>query len=126
MSEPREPKKLIRPDDWQDFLQLFSSRNKDRRARFDVFRRNGNVEEEGAEAHLENARLVIDGEGKNVEITRTDKTEMDAEKTVDVITNVRGIAVQYEIDGSESALEITDDQNSLISLRMESKFDGAS
>ncbi len=126
MSEPREPKKLIRPAEWQDFLQEFTNRNKDRRARFDVFRRDGRVEEEGAEAHLENARLIADGDAKNVEITRIDKTEKDAEKTVDVITNVRGIAVQYDIDGSEDALEITDDQNSLISLRMESKFDGAS
>ncbi len=126
MSEPREPKKLIKPENWEEFLQEFSDRNNNRRARFDVFRRDGTVEEEGAEAHLEDVRLIADGDTKNVEIIRIDRTEINAEKTTDTVTNVRGIAVQYDVDGSEDALEITDDRNTLIMLRMESKVDGAS
>jgi hypothetical protein len=39
---------------------------------------------------------------------------------------VRGIGVQYETDGSENILEITDEKNTLISLRLESKLDGNS
>ncbi len=126
MSEPREPKKIISPDDWESFLQKFVMRNNNRRARFDVFRKDGEVEEEGQEAHLEDVSLKSGGNAKNVEITRIDRTNSDAEKTKDTITNVRGIAVQYDTDGSEDALEITDDQNSLISLRFESKVDGVS
>lgn len=126
MSEPREPKKLISPENWESFLQEFAMRNNNRRARFDVFRKDGAVEEEGQEAHLEDVLLQSNGNAKNVEVIRIDRTKSDAEKTKDTITNVRGIAVQYDTDGSEDALEITDDQNSLISLRFESKVDGVS
>ncbi len=126
MSEPREPRKLISPENWESFLQEFAMRNNNRRARFDVFRRDGATEEEGKEAHLEDVKLVSSGDAKNVEVIRIDRTESTADKISDVITNVRGIAVQYDTDKSEDALEITDDQNSLISLRMESKVDGAS
>ncbi|MDQ3088605.1 MAG: hypothetical protein M3Q78_08415 [Acidobacteriota bacterium] len=126
MSEPREPRKLISPENWESFLQEFAMRNNNRRARFDVFRRDGATEEEGQEAHLEDVKLVSSGDAKNVEVIRIDRTESTADKISDVITNVRGIAVQYDTDKSEDALEITDDQNSLISLRMESKVDGAS
>jgi hypothetical protein len=126
MSEPREPRKLISPENWESFLQEFAMRNNNRRARFDVFRRDGATEEEGQEAHLEDVKLVSNGDAKNVEVIRIDRTESTADKISDVITNVRGIAVQYDTDKSEDALEITDDQNSLISLRMESKVDGAS
>ncbi len=126
MSEPREPRKIISPDNWESFLQEFAMRNNNRRARFDVFRKDGETEEEGREAHLEDVKLISNGGASNVEVIRIDRTESNADKISDVITNVRGIAVQYDTDKSEDALEITDDQNSLISLRMESKVDGAS
>ncbi len=126
MSEPREPKKLINPENWESFLQAFTMRNNNRRARFDVFRKDGEVEEEGQEAHLEDVSLKSNGNAKDVEVVRIDRTNINAEKTKDTITNVRGIAVQYDTDGSEDALEITDNQNSLISLRFESKVDGIS
>ena len=125
-NEPREPKKIIKPDNWQEFLREFADRNNNRRARFDIFRRNGEVEEEGTEAHLEDVVLKNEGESKTVEIIRIERGNANAEKNRVVMTNVRGIAVQYDTDGSEDALEITDDQNSLISLRMESKVDGVS
>ena len=125
-NEPREPKKLIKPDDWQKFLREFSDRNNNRRARFDIFRRDGEVTEESAEAHLEDVILRDEGNSKTVEIIRIRRGDANAEKDKVMVTNVRGIAVQYDTDGSEDALEITDNQNSLISLRMESKVDGVS
>ncbi|MEO8072359.1 MAG: hypothetical protein ABI686_03840 [Acidobacteriota bacterium] len=126
MSEPREPKKLIKPENWEEFLKEFSGRNKNRRARFDVFRSSGKTEEEAQELRLEEVVLRRNGERENVEITRVDHTETEVERSKETVTNVRGIAVQYDVDGSEDALEITDDQNTLIMLRMESKVDGAS
>lgn len=126
MAEPAEPKNLIEPQNWSEFLQEFSIRNNDRRARFDVFRNDGTTEEEDQEAHLEDVVLKDNGKAKNVEIIRINRADKNADKIRDLITNVRGIAVQYDTDGSEDALEITDDQNTLISLRMESKVDGNS
>ncbi len=126
MNEPKEPRKTIAPDEWESFLERFAMRNNNRRARFDVFRSGGAIEEEAIEAHLEDVKLITDGNQKNVVIVRINRSNADAEKSHDTITNVRGIAVQYDTDGSEDALEITDDQNTLISLRLESKVDGNS
>ncbi len=126
LNEPREPRKMIAPDKWEKFLQEFATRNRDRRARFDVFRSDGTAEEEAIEAHLEDVKLTQNGAAKNVEIIRIDRSDSNAEKTKDTITNVRGISVQIDTDGSEDALEITDDQNTLVSLRLESKVDGNS
>ena len=44
----------------------------------------------------------------------------------DTIERVRGVTVQIDTDGSEDILEITDEKNTLFSLRFESKVDGAS
>ena len=126
LNEPNEPRKGIAQDNWEKFLQEFATRNYNRRARFDVFRSDGTVEEEAREAHLEDIKLTADGEAKNVEIIRIDRADSNAEKTKDTITNVRGITVQIDTDGSEDALEITDNQNTLVSLRLESKVDGNS
>lgn len=117
---------MIEPQNWSEFLQEFSTRNNDRRARFDVFRSDGTTEEEEQEAHLEDVLLKDNGKAKNVEIIRINRADQNADKIRDLITNVRGISVQYDTDGSEDALEITDDQNTLISLRLESKVDGNS
>ncbi len=118
--------KQIEPKNWEQFLEDFSVRNNNRRARFDVFRRGGETEEERAEAHFEDASLKNNGDRNDVVIIRIDRSKSDAEKTHDTITNVIGIAVQYDTDGSEDALQITDKENELISLRFESKVDGAS
>ncbi len=116
----------IEPINWAEFLREFAARNNNRRARFDVFRRLGAVEAESHEEHLEDILLKTAGNAKSVEVVRIDRTNGKAEKKRDVITNVRGISVQYDTDGSENVLEITDDQNTLISLRLESKVDGVS
>ena len=115
--------KQIEPHKWEQFLEEFSTRNNNRRARFDVYRNDGNAEEERAEAHFEDASLKDNGD---VVVVRIDRSKTDAEKMHDTITNVVGIAVQYDTDGSEDALQITDRENELISLRFESKVDGAS
>ncbi len=116
----------IEPINWAEFLREFAARNNNRRARFDVYRSGGATEEESREEHLEDVLLKTDGNKKSVEVIRIDRTNGKTEKTRDVITNVRGISVQYDTDGSEDALEITDDQNTLVSLRFESKVDGVS
>jgi hypothetical protein len=118
--------KQIEPKNWEEFLRDFSMRNNNRRGRFDVYRSGGATEEELREEYLEDVVLKTDGNAKSVEIIRIDRSNSNAQKTRDIITNVRGISVQYDTDGSEDALEITDDQNTLISLRFESKVDGVS
>lgn len=122
----KEPRNAVSAENWEEFLKEFVGRNKDRRARFDVFKENGEIEEEGQEAHLGNIILTSDGNAKNVEVIRTDLGDADAEKITVLVTNVRGVIVQYDTDGSEAVLEFIDDQNTLISLRFESKVDGVS
>ncbi len=41
MAEPREPKKMIEPNNWENFLAEFTKRNRDRRARFNLFYTTG-------------------------------------------------------------------------------------
>ncbi len=126
MNEPREPRKQVSPDNWEKFLQEFATRNYNRRARFDIFRADGTTEEERTEAHLEDVKLIGDGNAKSVEIIRVERGSATDQKTKEIVTNVRGIVVQVDTDGSEDALEITDNQNTLVSLRLESKVDGNS
>ncbi len=126
MAVPIESKATIEPSKWGEFLRDFSVRNYNRRARFDVYRSNGRVEEEGREARLEDISLK-DGENrKNIQVIRIDRSEKNTDKIRDTIENVVGVAVQYDTDGSEDVLEITDDVNNLISLRLESRVDGVS
>ena len=124
--EVKEPREAIAPENWAAFLRDFAARNNDRRARFDVFRRDGNVESEDQEAHLEDLVLKTEGDARTVHVIRIDRAKADAAKLTDDVTNVRGINVQYDTDGSEDALEFIDDENTLVSLRLESKIDGKS
>ena len=117
--------KQIEPQNWKDFLEEFSTRNNNRRARFQIFK-GSDAEEEGQESHLEEVYIKEDGDSQTITVTRIDRTKADAAKIHDKITNVYGIAVQYDTDGSEDALEITDKERELILLRLESKVDGVS
>ena len=126
MSEPSEPRKGIGAENWEKFLQEFSSRNADRRARFDIFFDSGETLEEGEEGRLESVALERNDNNSNVIVKRADQTGENAETMTDTIENVRRIGVQFETDGSENALEITDGKNTLFSLRLESKVDGNS
>ncbi|MDQ3063193.1 MAG: hypothetical protein M3R14_10105 [Acidobacteriota bacterium] len=126
MSEPREPRKQISPDNWENFLQEFSTRNEKRRARFNIFFSSGETVEEAEEGHLESVALNKNGNKTQVIVKRADKTSENEETMTDTIERVRGITVQIDTDGSEDILEITDEKNTLFSLRFESKVDGAS
>ncbi len=126
MSEPREPRKQISPDNWEKFLQEFSARNTNRRARFNIFFSSGETVEEGEEGHLESVALDKNGNNTQVIVKRADQTSENEETMTDTIERVRGITVQIDTDGSEDILEITDEKNTLFSLRFESKVDGAS
>jgi len=118
--------KLIEPKNWEKFLEEFSARNKNRRARFNIFFSSGETVEEAEEGHLEKISLSKNGDETQVIISRADRTKEEEEIMTDTIERVRGVAVQYETDGSENILEITDEKNTLLSLRFESKLDGNS
>ena len=126
MSEPREPRKMIEPGNWSKFLQEFSERNANRRARFNIFFSSGETVEEAEEGHLESVALEREDNKTQVVVKRADQTSESREPMIDTIENVRGITVQYDTDRSEDMLEITDEKNTLFSLRFESKVDGAS
>ncbi|MGI9035532.1 MAG: hypothetical protein ACR2GD_05780 [Pyrinomonadaceae bacterium] len=117
--------KQIDPQNWTKFLREFSARNNNRRARFQIFK-GSQAQEEGQEAHLEEVSLKDEAGAKTVIVTRIDRTNGDGEKIHDTISDVLGVAVQYDTDGSEEALEITDKENELIMLRFESRVDGVS
>ena len=55
------------------------------------------------EAHFEDASLKENGDQHEVVIIRIDRSKTDAEKMHDTITNVIGISVQYDTDGSGPA-----------------------
>src|SRR5947208_15776929 len=107
----------IDSNNWKKFLEEFTERNNNRRARFEIFR-VAETEEESQEYHLEDILIKQNGDENNVVIMRVDRTKPETEKIKDTITNVRGIAVQYDTDGSEDVLEITDKENELINLRL--------
>ena len=126
MAEPSEHRKLIEPRDWAKFLEDFSERNANRRARFNIFFESGETLEEGEEGHLKSVALDKNGGKSQVIVERADQTSGNEETMTDTIENVRGITVQFDTDRSEDILEITDGKNTLFSLRFESKVDGAS
>ncbi|CAN5472480.1 hypothetical protein BH18ACI1_BH18ACI1_06540 [soil metagenome] len=125
MNRVTEPRKIIIPDKWENFLKEFSERNRERRARFQIFI-NGEMNEEEQEAHLENVSLEKRNGENQIDVVRIDKADEKNEKMTDTIKNVHGIVVQYETDGSENVLELRDDRGKLTSLRFESKLDGVS
>ena len=126
MDEPREPRRAIAPDEWEKFLRAFSDRNKNRRARFDIFFASGETVEEAEEGKLESVSFNKDGDNAQIIVERADNAEGENETMTDTLEHVRGVVVQYETDRSENALEITDAKNTLFSLRLESKLDGNS
>jgi len=126
MSEPTEPRKQISPDNWANFLREFTARNKNRRARFNIFFSSGETVEEAEEGHFESVALDKNGDKAQVIVKRADQTSENEETMTDTIENVRGVTVQFDTDRSEDILEIIDGKNTLFSLRFESKVDGAS
>ena len=114
--------KLIEPSEWDRFLSEFSERNRGRRARFELFSREGDVGEEDQEGVFESASV------KNgvVTIKRLDNTEVENETMSDDIPNIHGISIQYDSDQSENTIELTNDKGDMTVLHFESRVDGDS
>lgn len=116
-------KKLIDPATWPEFLADFSERNRGRRARFELFRRDGAVAEEDQEGYFENAAV---DDGRVVTIKRTYEDHGEKRTMADELHDTHGIEVQYDIDGSEDMIEFMDHKGDMTALHFESRVDGNS
>lgn len=114
-------KKIIAPDEWDQFLEEFSSRNKGRRARFEAFSR-GEVAEEDEEAVFEKVSIS----GNTARIERINRTDDQERPISDELTDVHGIAVQLDWDKSDNTIEFMDTNGDLTVLHFESMVDGES
>ncbi len=114
--------KTIEPANWSKFLSEFTERNRGRRARFELFRHDGEIAEEGQEGYFES--VSIDDEA--VTVVRTDKSQRDEHEMKDRIPNVHGIAVQLDSDGSDNTIELTNERGDMTVLHFESMIDGDS
>ena len=114
--------KMIEPSDWNKFLNDFSERNRGRRARFELFRRDGEVAEEGQEGYFESISLNDEA----VTVVRIDKSKVNEYEMKDRIPNIHGISVQLDTDGSENTIELTNQRGDMTVLHFESLVDGDS
>lgn len=114
--------KTIEPADWKNYLSEFSERNRGRRARFELFRRDGETAEEEQEGIFDSISL----DGGAVVVVRIDKSERTDAEMKDRIPNVHGICVQPDADGSDNTVEFTNDRGDLTILHFESTVDGDS
>ena len=111
-------KKVIPPDEWSRFVEEFSERNRGRRARFEAFA-EGTVTEEDEEAVFESLSM----DGGTVTVRRTIRTHGEQPIT-DELTDIHGLTVQLDSDGSDNTIEFTDDNGDLAVLHFESMVDG--
>lgn len=111
-------KKIIAPDEWNEFLADFSIRNQGRRARFEAFSR-GSVVEEDEEAVFQSVSIS----GDKVTVSRS---VSGGSAITDEVTGVHGIAVQLDSDGSDNTMEFMDTNGDLTVLHFESMVDGES
>lgn len=114
-------KKIITPDEWDEYLADFSARNQGRRARFEAFVR-GSVAEEDEEAVFRSVSIA----GDKVTIRRAVKTKSGDSPISDEIEGVHGIAVQLDSDGSDNTMEFMNTNGDLTVLHFESMVDGES
>ena len=114
--------KMIDPAHWTEFLGEFSERNRGRRARFELFRRDGEVAEEEQEGNFERASI----ENGVINIERKYKNQEKDRVMSDKIPNIHGVAVQFDTDESENILEFTNDKGDMTVLHFESLVDGDS
>ena len=113
--------KAVEPQEWGTFLNAFTTRNRGRRARFEIFS-HGDFAEEEQEAHF--AEVSIDGH--TVTVKRTYEKLGEQALMTDELKNIRGVSVQYDTDNSEDMLEFTDDKNAMTTLHFASRVDGDS
>ena len=114
-------KKIIAPDEWNEYLADFSTRNQGRRARFEAFSQ-GRVREEDEEAVFRTVSIS----GDKVTIGRVVKSANGDSPITDEITGVHGIAVQLDSDRSDNTMEFMDINGDLTVLHFESMVDGES
>ena len=112
----------VEPREWATFLTAFTIRNHGRRARFEIFGPNGGFKEEEREGRFESVEI----DGSAVTVKRQYKNHDRESTMIDELTNIRGVAVQYDSDRSEAMLQFTDDKNAMTTLHFESRVDGAS
>ena len=114
-------KKVIAPDEWNVYLEEFSSRNQGRRARFEAFSRDG-VSEEDEEAVFESVSIT----DSLVSVRRTIRADDKNAPITDELAGVHGISVQLDSDGSDNTMEFMDTNGDLTALHFESMVDGES
>ena len=114
--------KPVEPQEWATFLNAFTQRNRGRGSRFEIFGPKGGFKEEEREATFEGISFVA---GK-VNVKRSYDSGGTDRSMTDELTNVRGIAVQYDTDNSEDMLQFTDDRNAMTTLHFASRVDGDS
>ena len=114
-------KKIIAPDEWNEYLADFSTRNHGRRARFEAFSR-GSVREEDEEAVFQTVSIS----GDKVTVDRVVKSANGDSPISDEITGIHGIAVQLDSDRSDNTMEFMDTNGDLTVLHFESMVDGES
>ena len=114
--------KMVEPQEWQTFLNSFSTRNRGRRARFEIFGPNGGFKEE----EQEGAFAAISIDSGTVTVTRHYQKQGQEASMTDDLKNIVGVSVQYDTDNSEDMLQFTDHRGGMTTLHFESKVDGDS
>ena len=111
-------KKVVPPDEWGKYLEEFSVRNRGRRARFEAFA-GGIVTEEDEEAVFDSASM----DNNTAKVRRLNRTHND-EPINDELTDIRGLTVQLDSDGSDNTIEFLDSNGDMAVLHFESMVDG--
>ena len=114
--------KAIEPQEWATFLNSFTTRNRGRRARFELFGPKGGFKEEEQEGKFESISIS----GHTVAVIRHYKRQDQESIMTDELKHIVGISVQYDTDNSEDMLEFTDDKGGMTTLHFESRVDGDS
>ena len=112
----------IEPQEWATFLTGFTTRNRGRGARFELFGPNGGLKEEEQEGTFESISI----DGHTVTVVRSYVSGGAVRSMTDELTNIRGVSIQYDTDNSEDMLEFTDDRNAMTTLHFKSRVDGDS
>ena len=114
--------KQIEPHEWKSYLYKFTTRNKGRRARFEVFGPKGGFKEEEREGVFESVTIT----DHTVTVSRSYTSGGRERSMTDELKNIRGVAVQFDTDKTEDMLQFTDDKNGMTVLHFESRVDGGS
>lgn len=107
-------------EDWADYLEGFSARNKGRLARVELFDKSG-AQEEANHVPLDKVSIELKGEdAPRVEILLTDSAGSDVRHFTYTVVHVRRVTPSSGASGHENALEIEDSKGALTILRIQS------